>query len=134
MFEIGDESLRLLLEKMAEVYHQHEPTESSALYQALKEEGFSRYIDALWQVQMIRQQNPDLRKLRRDIDNTILEMQLKQLDNEICDCRRRIETAESFPRRSLSTLSNAEKRACSFAGGKKYRITVVFTKRLNYLL
>ncbi len=97
MFEIGDESLRLLLEKMAEVYHQHEPAESSALYQALKEEGFSRYIDALWQVQMIRQQNPDLRKLRRDIDNTILEMQLKQLDNDICDCRRQIETAESFP-------------------------------------
>ena len=79
MFEIKDSGLKLLLEKMAEVYHRDEQADSGALYTAL------------------RQQNPDLRKLRHDIDNKILEMQLRQLENELKECLREIETAESFP-------------------------------------
>ncbi len=97
MFEIRDEALKLLLEKMAEIYHQREPADSGALYEALQNENFSRYIDRLWEVRMLKQQNPDLRKLRSDIDNKILEMQLRQLENEIKECLRTIETAESFP-------------------------------------
>ena len=96
MFEIKDNALKLLLEKMAEVYHQKEPADSTALYDALKEEGFARYIDGLWEVRMIRRQNPDLRKLRREIDTKILEMQLRQLENEIKECVRVLETSESF--------------------------------------
>lgn len=97
MFEIRDESLKQLLEKMAEIYHQQEPADSGALYETLQSEGFSGYIDRLWEVRMLKQQNPDLRKLRSDIDNKILEMQLRQLENEIKECLRTIETAESFP-------------------------------------
>ena len=97
MFEIKDSDLKLLLEKMAEVYHRDEPADSGALYTALKEEEASGYVDRLWEVKMLRQQNPDLRKLRHDIDNKILEMQLRQLENEIKECLREIETAESFP-------------------------------------
>lgn len=97
MFEIKDGGLKLLLEKMAEVYHRDEPADSGALYAALKEEEASGYVDRLWEVKMLRQQNPDLRKLRHDIDNKILEMQLRQLENEIKECLREIETAESFP-------------------------------------
>ena len=97
MFEIKDSGLKLLLEKMAEVYHRDEPADSGALYTALKEEEASGYVDRLWEVKMLRQQNPDLRKLRHDIDNKILEMQLRQLENEIKECLREIETAESFP-------------------------------------
>lgn len=82
---------------MAEVYHRDEPADSGALYTALKEEEASGYVDRLWEVKMLRQQNPDLRKLRHDIDNKILEMQLRQLENEIKECLREIETAESFP-------------------------------------
>lgn len=38
MFEIKDSGLKLLLEKMAEVYHRDEPADSGALYTALPEE------------------------------------------------------------------------------------------------
>ena len=97
MFEIKDSGLKLLLEKMAEVYHRDEPADSGALYTALKEEEASGYVDRLWEVKMLRQQNPDLRKLRHDIDNKILEMQLRQLENEIKESRCKKETAESLP-------------------------------------
>ncbi len=96
MFEIKDNALKLLLEKMAEIYHQKEPADSTVLYNALKEEGFANYIDGLWEVRMLRQQNSDLRKLRREIDTKILEMQLRQLENEIKECVRVLETSESF--------------------------------------
>ncbi len=96
MFDIGDVQLKWLLDKMTEIYHRDEPADSDTLYAALKNEDAAEHIDRLWEVKMLRQQNPDLRKLRRDIDNKILEMQLRQLENEIKECLREIETAESF--------------------------------------
>ena len=96
MFEIKDQSLRQLLEKMAEIFHADETTDDKSLCEGLKAAGLEKQVNALWEVRMIRQQAPDLRKLRREIDNKILEMQLKQLENEIKDCVRELEISESF--------------------------------------
>ena len=96
MFEIGDEELKRLFEKMADIYHQNEDIDASELYEQLKNEGFADYIAKLWEIKMIRGQNPDIRKLRKDIDNKILEMQLQQLEKEIKECLRNLESSESF--------------------------------------
>ena len=42
-------------------------------------------------------QKPMINQLRREIDTKILEVQLKQLDDEIKECLVLIESAESFP-------------------------------------
>ena len=97
MFEIKDSGLKLLLEKMAEVYHRDEPADSGALYRGLKKEEVPVMVAVWWEVKLLRQKNPDRRKLRHDIKNKILEMRLRQLENEIKEGLGEIKTAESFP-------------------------------------
>ena len=97
MFEIQNEVLHLLLEKMVAIYHENDTISCTALYEKLQEENYHKYIDGLWEVRMIKQQEPYLPKLRAEIDNAIIEMQLLQLEKDIRECLRGIETSESFP-------------------------------------
>ena len=46
---------------------------------------------------MLRQQNPFIAKLREEIDTKIIEVQIKQLDNEIKECLRVMQVSESLP-------------------------------------
>lgn len=96
MFEIGDNNLKQLLMQMSDIYHQNEDISSADLYEILKEKGFADYLAKLWEIKMIRGQNPDIRKLRKEINTKILEMQLQQLEKEIKECLRNLEASESF--------------------------------------
>lgn len=98
MFEIKNDILHLLLEKMVAIYHENDTISCAALYEKLQEENYHKYIDGLWEVRMIKQQEPYLPKLRAEIDNAIIEMQLLQLEKDIRECLRSIETSESFPK------------------------------------
>lgn len=95
MFELSNGSLSLLLNKFTDIYHQHDSLDSQDLYAKLAAEGFSKYIDELWEIKMIRQQPFFLPKVRLDINNAILEMQFKQLEKDCRECMRIIETDES---------------------------------------
>lgn len=97
MFEISDISMKLVLEKFADIYHANNALDSQKLYEHLENEKFNQYIDDMWEVKMIKQQSYLLPKIKAEIDNKVLEMQLKQLEKDIKDCLRIIETAESFP-------------------------------------
>lgn len=97
MFEIKNAELRDLLEKMVNIYHDHDNLDSAALSELLSDPESRKFLNNLWEVRMIKQQDMYLPKLRSEIDNTILEMQLLQLENDIKECLRSIETSESFP-------------------------------------
>ena len=46
---------------------------------------------------MLRQQKPFVGKLKIEINTKIAEVQLNQLENEIKECLRIMQTSESFP-------------------------------------
>ena len=97
MFEIKNTALRELLEKMTNIYNDTPDLDNAALSERLSDPESRSLLNNLWEVRMIKQQDMYLPKLRTEIDNTILEMQLLQLENDIKGCLRCIETSESFP-------------------------------------
>lgn len=54
-------------------------------------------VKELLECKMMRRQNPDVIKMRAHLDARIVEEQLCQLDLEIKECLRQIESCESFP-------------------------------------
>ena len=45
---------------------------------------------------MLRRQCPDVIKTRQNLDERIIEVQLRQLESDIRECVRQMETGESF--------------------------------------
>lgn len=96
LFEINNHLLKQLIEKMIEIYHQQEGIDMETLYNMFEDMGLGEGISGLWEIKMLRQQKADIRKLRKEIDDKILEMQLHQLEEEIRECLRELEISESF--------------------------------------
>lgn len=67
-------------------------------------------LAALWELEMFRQQNPYINKIREEIDTKIIEVQIKQLDNEIKECLRIIQVSESFPEEAYQRYESLKKR------------------------
>ena len=63
----------------------------------MKQRGLLEQVNTLWEVQMLKTQKADELKLRDEINTKIVEVQLQQLEAEIKECLRQIETAEAFP-------------------------------------
>ena len=63
----------------------------------MKQRGLLEQVNTLWEVQMLKTQKADVLKLRDEINTKIVEVQLQQLEAEIKECLRQIETAEVFP-------------------------------------
>ena len=97
MFEISNPRLQQLFDVLVEVYHDDEEIQSDGLCKLLQEKGLEKDLAALWELEMFRQQNPYINKIREEIDTKIIEVQIKQLDNEIKECLRIIQVSESFP-------------------------------------
>lgn len=97
MFEIKDAELNMFWEKLADISHEHDSLTAGSLWQELEQAGFDKYAATLWELKMIRQQNLFVNKLREEINNKILEMQLGQVEKDIKECLRIMETSESFP-------------------------------------
>ena len=57
---------------------------------------FGKIVSSLWELKMLKQQNHFITKVREEIHNKILEMQLGQIEKDIKECLRAMETAESF--------------------------------------
>ena len=99
MFDIPDEKLRKFFDTLLEISHDGEDAELSSedVCKALQEKGLGKELAALWELEMFRQQNPYINKIREEIDTKIIEVQLKQLDNEIKECLRIMQVSESLP-------------------------------------
>ena len=64
----------------------------------------------MWELGMLRQQNPFIAKLREEIDTKIIEVQIKQLDNEIKECLRVMQVSESLPEEVYHQYESLKKR------------------------
>ena len=97
MFDIKNQRLKTLLDIIFEITHQHEETLTEEfLSKELENAGFEKELQNLWELQMLHQQKPQTYKLRDEIDTKIAEVQLNQLENEIKECLRLMQTSESF--------------------------------------
>lgn len=96
-FEIKNPGLRRLFDTLVEVSSELEEADFSSLCEAMKQRGLLEQVNTLWEVQMLKTQKADELKLRDEINTKIVEVQLQQLEAEIKECLRQIETAEIFP-------------------------------------
>lgn len=97
MFEISNPRLQLFFDALVEIYHDNEELKSDELCKLLPEKGLGKELVSLWELEMFRQQSPYINKIREEIDTKIIEVQIKQLDNEIKECLRIIQISESLP-------------------------------------
>ena len=97
MFEIPDTELNLFWNKITEICQENENLNAESFWQKLVEENMDKYAASLWEVKMIKQQNPFISKLREEINNKIIEIQLGQIEKDIKECLRIMENSESFP-------------------------------------
>ena len=96
MFEIPSAELNMLWEKMTDISHEHEELTSETMINELTSSDFGKIVSSLWEIKMLKQQNLFVTKVRDEIRNKILEMQLGQIEKDIKECLRTMETSESF--------------------------------------
>lgn len=97
-FEIKNPRLKAIFESMLEVVHNDEEVgDCHALCTELGNKGLKKDIESLLEFKIIKVQNPNVMKMRHNLDIRIVEEQIKQLDYEVRECLRIIETSESFP-------------------------------------
>ncbi|MDR1694245.1 MAG: DNA primase [Lactobacillaceae bacterium] len=97
MFDIRDSRIKEFINKIIEIYIENNDIKHSELLARLKAGGFEKELNSLLEIQMLKQQNPYIVKLRKDIDSTILEAQVKHIDAEMRECQRIIDKSEDFP-------------------------------------
>ena len=68
----------------------------AVMTEKLKARGLQKSVDELLEFKMLKIQNPNDVHMRENLDLRILESQLKQLDAEIKECLRVMETSESL--------------------------------------
>lgn len=95
-FEIKNPQLRAFYEAILEIVHNDgEIGDSAVLTEKLKACGQEQNVKEWVEFAGILKQNPDIIKMRGNLDERIVEVQLLQLEGEIRECMRRIQT-EAF--------------------------------------
>lgn len=109
MFDIKNAELNMFWQKLADISHEDENLTGETLWQELVRSGFDKYAASLWELKMIKQQNLFVPRLREEINNKILEMQLGQIEKDIKECLRIMETSESFPQEAYERCEMLKK-------------------------
>ncbi len=95
-FEIKNKSLKQFFECILEICHENENLhDSEELQSKIKEKGFQKELEQYAEIKMMLKQNQDIIKMRHNLDEAIMEVQLKQLEKDIRDCMQQME-GDSF--------------------------------------
>lgn len=95
-FNIKNQQLNSLLENIIEINQEEKIEDFTVMTEKLKARGLQKSVDELLEFKMLKIQNPNDVRMRENLDLRILESQLKQLDAEIKECLRVMETSESL--------------------------------------
>ncbi|MBE6452560.1 MAG: DNA primase [Alphaproteobacteria bacterium] len=92
-FTIKNGKLRDLYEYILNCIHNDvELSDTENLLIMLKNKGFEDVLKKQIDTNMLRKQCPDIIKMRKNLDRRIVEVQLKQLENDIRECMRIMQT------------------------------------------
>lgn len=95
-FAVNNPDLRHILDAVFEIAHDEAPETFADMMAALKTRNLEQKAEALLEFKMIRLQNPNDVRMRENIDGRIVESQLKQIEAEIKECLRVMQTSESL--------------------------------------
>ena len=95
-FEIKNPELKKLFDALVEIAAELENADFASMMEVLSQKGCGDTLKNLWEVQMLKTQKADELKLRDEIKMKIIEVQLQQLEAEIRECLRLLETADAF--------------------------------------
>ena len=94
-FNIKNSRLRDLYEFLLDMLHNEEElADTESLLKILADKGFEDVVKKQIEISMLRRQCPDVIKMRKNLDERIVEVQLKQLENDIRECMRIMQTSE----------------------------------------
>jgi len=98
IFEFKNPQLKALYEAMFEIMQDSsEVLTSEALQAGLEKRGVAKIAAGMLDFRMMKRQNPDVIKMRRNLEARMGEAQLCHLDNEIKNCLEQIENSDVFP-------------------------------------
>ena len=95
-FNIKNKELNLLLENIIEINQEEKIEDFAAMVDKLKQRGLQKSVAELLEFKMLKLQNPNDVRMRENLDLRILESQLAQLDVEIKDCLKIMQSSESL--------------------------------------
>ena len=84
-FEINDSKMAKVLAEIIEIHQEDEQLDCERLIEKLKL-NYAAEIGDLWELNMYKSQKSTLPILKAEIDNGLLEIQLKQIDSELKEC------------------------------------------------
>ena len=84
-FEINDSRMAKVLAEIIEIHQEDEQLDCEQLIEKLKL-NYAAEIGDLWELNMYKSQKSTLPSLKAEIDNGLLEIQLKQIDSELKEC------------------------------------------------
>jgi DNA primase len=116
-FEFGASDMAKILTEIINIYEEEGVQDSRVLQEKLRL-NFANQLNDLWQIEMIRKQNPQIPEARKEIDACLLSIQLKQLDIEINKCSTLIKNQpENFDElyQKYETLKKERNRLLSLA-------------------
>lgn len=101
--DIKNNKLKELLQNMADIYHEAEtPLSSEELAQKILEQNPSSPLKTLWQIDMLRKQNPFINDLRRNVERLLQEIKIRSMDDEIKALN--IELCQNFSEETYARL------------------------------
>ncbi len=108
-FEIKNPSIRKLFDALVDMAPDLDNPDMEKVVSLLNERGLKNEVANLWEVKMLKSQKADVLKLRDEINMKIVEVQLQQLDSEIRECLRLIETAKDFSEEEYKRYESLKK-------------------------
>ena len=84
-FEIDNSVMAKILNEIIEIGQETENLDSDMLFEKLKL-NFESEMENLWELNMYKLQKTSLSDLKKEIDDGLKEIQLKQIDNDIKEC------------------------------------------------
>ena len=84
-FDIGNSDTAKILNEILEINQETETLDSEVLIEKLRL-NFNAKVENLWELNMYKLQKSDIFDLKKEIDNGLKEIQLKQLDIDIKEC------------------------------------------------
>ena len=76
------------------LHNDEEFNDTESLLKTLMDKGFGEVLKKQIDLNMLRKQCPDIIKMRKNLDERIVEVQLKQLEIDIKECMRIMQTSE----------------------------------------
>ncbi len=118
-FEIKNSRLHGLFETFFEIAHEHEDLhDASELQELVKTKGMAEEFEKYVEIKMMLRQNPDIIKMRHNLDEAITEVQLRQLEKDIRECVRIMES-ESFSEEVYNRYESLKKERDAILGERE---------------